>query len=84
MKKSPNDFNWYITELAISYGSAWSSGSSKASLALLETGMEEHKAKNTVRISIGKFICKEDIVFLVKTINKVISPLMKRKSKLYV
>ena len=59
--------------ISISYGSACASGSSKASLALLEIGMSEEKAKKTVRISIGKFISKDDINVLVKAINGIIN-----------
>ena len=64
--------NLDMNGIAISYGSACSSGSAKPSAALLETGMTEKDAKNTIRISIGKFINKEDIQFLVKTLNKII------------
>ena len=64
--------NLDMNNIAISYGSACSSGSAKASNALLVTGMEEEIAKNTVRISIGNFIEENDIMQLVKTLEKII------------
>jgi len=64
--------NLDMKNIAISYGSACSSGSAKASNALLVTGMDEKIAKNTVRISIGNFINDEDIEKLVKTLEEII------------
>ena len=64
--------NLDMNNIAISYGSACSSGSAKASNALLVTGMKEEIAKNTVRISIGNFIEKEDIKKLVNILEKII------------
>ena len=62
-----------MNKIAISFGSACSSGSVKAPLTLLETGMPENEAKCTVRISIGKFIDDNDIDMLAKTLNEIIS-----------
>ena len=64
--------NLDMNGIAISYGSACSSGTSKPSSALLEIGLTEQKAKNTVRISIGKFINVDDIKYLVATLEKII------------
>jgi len=64
--------NLDMNNIAISYGSACSSGSAKASNALLVTGMKEEIAKNTVRISIGNFINKNDIKQLVNILEKII------------
>ena len=64
--------NLDMNGIAISYGSACSSGTSKPSSALLEIGLNEQKAKNTVRISIGKFINDDDIKYLVATLEKII------------
>jgi len=64
--------NLDMNGIAISYGSACSSGTSKPSSALLEIGLTEQKAKNTVRISIGKFINDDDIKYLVATLEKII------------
>ena len=65
--------NLDMNNIAISYGSACSSGSAKASNALLVTGMKEEIAKNTVRISIGNFIEEDDIKQLVNTLKKIIT-----------
>ena len=64
--------NLDMNNIAISYGSACSSGSTKASNALLATGMDEKIAKSTVRITIGNFIEGDDIKKLVKTLEKII------------
>tara|TARA_Y100000590_G_C15730855_1_gene1016970 strand:+ start:663 stop:1778 length:1116 start_codon:yes stop_codon:yes gene_type:complete len=64
--------NLDMNNIAISYGSACSSGSAKASNALLATGMKEKIAKNTIRISIGNFINKDDVEQLVMTLKKII------------
>ena len=59
--------------IAISYGSACSSGSANAPQALIEMGMEENEARCSVRISIGKMIEKNDIKQLFETICNIIS-----------
>ena len=64
--------NLDMNGIAISYGSACSSGSTKPSSALLEIGMSEKDAKSTVRISIGKFITKDNIKYLVSTLDEII------------
>ena len=66
--------NLDLNGIAISFGSACSSGTSKASNALLETGMKEKQAKDTVRISFGKFNTEQDVKYLVHVLQKVISP----------
>ena len=72
--------NLDMNGIAISYGSACSSGSTKISPALLDIGMSEKDAKNTVRISIGKFITQENILFLIDKINLVVSKNHKEKT----
>ena len=57
---------------AISYGSACASGSSKPSSALLNIGLSDECAKKTVRISIGKYITKENILSLVSNLQSII------------
>ena len=59
--------------IAISYGSACSSGSANAPQALIEIGMKEEEARCSVRISIGKMIIKEDINKLFESIQNIIS-----------
>ena len=68
--------NLDLNGIAISFGSACSSGSAKASMALLETGMQKNDAKNTVRITFGKFNTKEEVKYLVQILKKVIYPTM--------
>ena len=63
--------------IAISYGSACSSGSANAPQALIEMGMEEKEARCSVRISIGKMIEKNDIKELFETICNIISRIKK-------
>jgi len=69
--------NLDMNNIAISFGSACASGSTSVPLALLEMGMPDDEAKCTVRISIGKFITKDDIDNLADTINKIISRIKK-------
>jgi len=66
--------NLDLNGIAISFGSACSSGTSKPSNALLEVGMNENEAKNTVRISFGKFNTEEDIKYLVQILQKIVLP----------
>ena len=63
--------------IAISYGSACSSGSAKAPQALIEIGMKENEARCSVRISIGKMIEKNDIKQLFNSICNIISRIKK-------
>lgn len=63
--------------IAISYGSACSSGSANAPQALIEMGMDENEARCSVRISIGKMIEKDDIKQLFETICNIISRIKK-------
>lgn len=60
--------NLDMLNIAISYGSACSSGSTSVPKTLLEIDMPEDEAKNTVRISIGKTVDIGDIDFLAKSI----------------
>ena len=69
--------NLDMNNIAISFGSACASGSTSSPLALLEMGMPDNEAKCTVRISIGKFITKNNIDKLANTINKIISRIKK-------
>jgi len=67
--------------IAISFGSACASGSTKASSILLETGMNEKIAKETVRISIGKFINEDHIETLINQLISIISRLKRKEEK---
>ena len=64
--------NLDMLNISISYGSACSSGSATAPMALLEIGMDENEARSSVRISIGKMITKENLDTLVSKLEQVI------------
>ena len=64
--------NLDILGIAISYGSACSSGSTSVPLALLEIGMPKNEASCSVRISIGKMIKKKDIDKLINSLSNII------------
>ena len=65
--------NLDMVNIAISAGSACSSGSISVPKTLLEIGMKPEEAKNTVRISIGKLTNKNDIKYLVQSITEIIN-----------
>ncbi len=64
--------------IAISYGSACSSGSSSVPQALIETEMPENEARCSVRISIGKMIEEDDINRLFTSIENIINRIQKK------
>ena len=61
-----------LNNIAISFGSACSSGTMKASQILLDIDMPIQEAQNTVRISIGKIHSYEEIDHVVKLIANII------------
>tara|TARA_Y100001970_G_scaffold53533_1_gene67788 strand:- start:3296 stop:4420 length:1125 start_codon:yes stop_codon:yes gene_type:complete len=63
--------------IAISYGSACSSGSTNAPQALIEIGMPINEARCSVRISIGKMITENNIKRLFKSLNNIINRIKK-------
>ncbi len=70
-----------MLNIAISYGSACSSGSASVPKTLLEINMPEEEARCTVRISIGKTINIDDIDFLADSIKNIIGRIKKWKKK---
>ena len=70
--------NLDILGIAISYGSACSSGSANAPLALLEIGMPKNEASSSVRISIGKMIKRENIDKLISSLSDIILRIQKK------
>jgi len=64
--------NLDMLNISISYGSACSSGSASAPLALLEIGMNNNEARSSVRISIGKMITRENLDTLISKLEQVI------------
>jgi len=69
--------NLDMLNIAISYGSACSSGSASVPKTLLEINMPEEEARCTVRISIGKTINIDDIDFLADSIKNIIGRIKK-------
>ena len=64
--------------IAVSFGSACSSGTTKASQILLDAGIEEGLAKSTLRISFGKIHNEEDIKYVAKELSIILKRLEKR------
>ena len=58
--------------VAISAGSACSSGTLKASKVLLQMGVSEKLASESVRISLGKLHAKEDVDYTIQKISELI------------
>ena len=59
--------------IAISFGAACSSGTVKASKMLLNMGLSNKEALESVRISFGKIHTKENIDHIVESIYKLIN-----------
>ena len=65
--------NLDIEGIAISYGAACSSGTPKPPKVLIETGIEPKIAKCSVRISFGKTNTIDDVEYMLKTIDRIIT-----------
>ncbi len=63
--------------IAISFGSACSSGTTKASKILLDAGIDESLAKSTLRISFGKIHNYDDIDYVAKELSSIINRINK-------
>ena len=64
--------------IAVSFGSACSSGTTKASQILLDAGITEDLAKSTLRISFGKIHTEEDIKYVAKELSIILKRLEKK------
>ena len=64
--------------IAVSFGSACSSGTTKASQILLDAGITEDLAKSTLRISFGKIHNEEDVKYVAKELSIILKRLEKR------
>ena len=64
--------------IAVSFGSACSSGTTKASQILLDAGITENLAKSTLRISFGKIHTEEDIKYVAKELSIILKRLEKK------
>ncbi len=58
--------------IGISFGSACTSGTAKASTMLLDMGLTKEDAISTVRLSIGKIHSLEDVKTVVSTIHQIL------------
>ena len=63
--------------IAISFGSACSSGTTKASQILLDANISEDLAISTLRISFGKIHCNDDIDYVAKELSEIINRIEK-------
>tara|TARA_Y100001960_G_C14446543_1_gene715217 strand:- start:308 stop:544 length:237 start_codon:yes stop_codon:yes gene_type:complete len=59
--------------IAVSFGSACSSGTTKPSSVLLDLGLTNDEALKTIRISIGKFHNENDIYYLVNKLYEILN-----------
>lgn len=64
--------NLDMLDICVSSGSACTSGSIDPSHVLTAIGLDEEKAKSSIRISIGKYNTKEDIDYLIKNLVEII------------
>jgi len=58
--------------IAVSFGSACSSGTTKASQILLDAGINEDLAKSTLRISFGKIHTEDDVKYVVEQLSIIL------------
>ena len=63
--------------VAVSFGSACSSGTAKASQILLDAGISEDLAKSTLRISFGKIHSESDVKYVAKQLSTTLERLQK-------
>ena len=63
--------------IAVSFGSACSSGTTKTSQILLDSGINENLAKSTLRISFGKIHTDEEVSYVAKQLSYIIKRLKK-------
>tara|TARA_B100001123_G_scaffold436987_1_gene568361 strand:+ start:525 stop:1649 length:1125 start_codon:yes stop_codon:yes gene_type:complete len=61
--------------IAVSFGSACSSGTTKASQILLDAGIDEELAKSTLRFSFGKIHNEADINYVAKQLSIILKRL---------
>ena len=61
--------------IGASFGSACSSGTTKASQILLDSGISEDLAKSTLRISFGKIHSSDDVLYVVEQLSHIIERL---------
>ena len=77
VKSNPLLMNLDMMGVAISAGSACASGTLKASKVLLQLGVSEKLASESVRISLGKLHSKDDVDYIIQKITELIPRLQK-------
>lgn len=63
--------------ICVSTGSACSSGNDSPSHVLLAIGLDETKARGTLRVTFGKENTKEDVDYLVESLIQIVDKLRK-------
>lgn len=64
-----------LNGVAISVGAACTSGAVEPSHALLSMGLTREQALSSIRISLGKDLAEEDVIFAAQTLKKVVGDL---------
>ncbi len=77
VQSKPLLMNLDMMGVAISAGSACTSGTLKVSKVLLQLGISEKLASESVRISLGKLHSKDDVDYIIQKITELIPRLQK-------
>ena len=80
VESKPLLINLDMMGVAISAGSACASGTLKASKVLLQLGVSDKLASESVRISLGKIHSKDDVNFVIEKISELIPRLQKKSA----
>ena len=69
--------NLDLKKICASSGSACSAGSLEASRVLLAIGLEKEIAKSSLRVTIGKYNTKEEVDYLIESLEEIVARLRK-------
>lgn len=67
--------NLDLKKICASSGSACSAGSLEPSRVLLAIGLEKEMAKSSLRVTIGKYNTKEEVDYLIESLEEIIARL---------
>lgn len=73
--------NLDLKKICASSGSACSAGSLEPSRVLLAIGLEKEMAKSSLRVTIGKYNTKEEVNYLIESLEEIVSRLRMIKYK---